>query len=97
MGWKVVVSPQALAEMDEAISWYQEKSAKAASLLMSELANRFHALERNPFYTRRYKDIYCIPLKRFPYMLHFQIHMPEQEVRILGCIHTARNPLKSWK
>jgi hypothetical protein len=97
MEWKVLINPSVAAEMEEAVLWYSLKSEKLASLLMSDLANRLNALEKNPFFTRRYKDIYCIPLKKFPYMIHFQMHEASGEIRILGLIHTSRDPGKAWK
>jgi hypothetical protein len=97
MVWKVNILPSADLEINDAIDWYGMQSPKAASNLMSDIAGRLNALEINPHFTKRYKDIYCLPLKRYPYMFHFQINKEEMEVRILGLVHTSLNPRRNWK
>ena len=97
MGWKVTIHPSASLDINDAIDWYGMQSPKAASNLMSDIAGRLNALEINPHFTKRYKDIYCVPLKKFPYMFHFQIDEGSVEVRILGLVQTSLNPHRNWK
>ena len=58
MGWKVAIDKVAAIKISDAIAWYKARNDLAASKLMSDLANRLNALEINPYFTKRYNEIY---------------------------------------
>jgi toxin ParE1/3/4 len=45
-------------------------------------------------YSVRYDDIRCMPLKKFPYMVHFRVNIQEKTVKVESLFNTWLNPEK---
>ena len=95
--WKVEFSPESFAEVQEALNFYMEKGFQKGEAFIQDVNNGVESLEINPYYQIRYKNIRCLPLSRFPFMIHFELDEDKKQVKILGCIHTSLNPNKSWR
>lgn len=94
MVFKVVVSPRALQEIENAIEYYGFYSTDAPLVFITALKESFKKLETSPFYRVRYKDVRSIKIKKFPYSLYFIINESKSTVRVLSCFHIKRNPNK---
>ena len=95
--WKVEFSPESFAEVQEALNFYMEKGFQTGEAFIQDVNNGVESLEINPYYQIRYKNIRCLPLSKFPFMIHFELDEDKKRVKILGCIHTSLNPTKSWR
>jgi hypothetical protein len=40
------------------------------------------------------KDIRCLPLKKFPAMIHYSVNDNKQQITVHAVFHTALNPEK---
>jgi hypothetical protein len=69
MAYKIIVSPRAQKEIEDAIDFYAIRNADAPKLFISYLIEAYHILEVNPFFRVRYKNIRSLKLKRYPYSL----------------------------
>ncbi len=38
----------------------------------------------------------CLPVRRFPFMIHFEIEEPTRTVTIFAVVNTYLNPEKNW-
>ena len=94
MAYKIIVSPRAQQEIENAIDYYALYSADAPVRFISVLKDGYGTLETNPFFRVRYKNVRGLKLKRFPYSLYFVISETQNTVRILSCFHNRRNPGK---
>lgn len=92
MVFKVVVVPQARIDIFEAIEWYGEKSVTTAKRFNKTIKEYYKILRRNPFFQVRYEGVRCLPLKGFPYMIHFIVEEEHKKVIILGVVSTGRKP-----
>lgn len=63
---------------------------------MKPLKKNTRILSLNPHFQVRYDDVRCLPMKTFPYMIHFIIDEDLHQVVILGVINTFKNPAE-WK
>jgi len=45
----------------------------------------------HPFYQVRYKNVRCLPMKKYPYMIHLTVDEKERIVTIRAVIHTSQN------
>lgn len=50
----------------------------------------------NPFYEIRYDNIRCLPLKTFPYTIHFSINEADRVVIVRAVFQTSLNP-QIWR
>ena len=95
--WKVEFSPESLSDVQNALSYYLEKGVQTGEAFIQELEKGVGSLQINPYYQIRYKEIRCLPLIKFPFMIHFELDEKKKQVKILGCIHTSLNPANSWR
>ncbi len=94
MAYKIIVSPRAQNEIEEAVDYYSRNSIDAPEHFFSFLKNAFNELENKPFLRIRYKNIRAINIRKFPFLLYFVINERKKTVRILSCFHNKRNPGK---
>jgi len=95
--WAVKFNPKSISEIEEAVDYYDNLSPATGKQFFQEIEKAASTLSKNPNYHVRYKNILCLPMKRFPFMLHFELAENERIVKILGCIHTSLNPDQNWR
>lgn len=94
--FNVVIEPVALSDIQEAIDYYDSQEIGLGEEFENKLNQYLVKLRLNPFYQTRYDDVHCLPLKRFPYMIHFSIEEESNLVNVRAVLNTARNP-NIWK
>ena len=94
MAYKIIVSPRAQKEIENAIDYYALYSANAPKSFISFLKETYVALETNPFFSLRHKNIRALKINKFPYSLYFVVNEAQNTVRVLSCFHNKRSPHK---
>jgi plasmid stabilization system protein ParE len=94
MAYKIIVSPRAQKEIENAIDYYALYSVDAPINFIAVLKDAYTSLATNPFFRVRYKNVRALKLKRFPHSLYFSIIEDKNIVRVLSCFHYKRNPNK---
>jgi toxin ParE1/3/4 len=97
MAYKIIVSPRAQKEIENAIDYYTLYSTNAPQSFINLLKDTYITLETNPFFSVRYKNIRALKINKFPYSLYFVINETQNTVRVLSCFHNKRNPNKRPK
>ena len=97
MAYKILVSPKAQKEIENAVEFYALFSADAPSHFITELKDAYLTLANNPLFEVRYKNIRALKINRFPYLLYFIVDENKNTVRILSCFHSKRSPNKRPK
>lgn len=96
MAFTIKIEPEARHDIQEGINWYNEQQAGLGRKFHKTVKNYIKKLQMNPFYQIRYDEIHCLPLKNFPYMIHYTINESGQQVIIHGVFNTFRDP-NIWK
>ena len=94
MGYKLIVSPRAQKEIENAIDYYALYSTDAPANFVTQLKEAYETLKITPLFRIRYKDVRALKIKKFPYSIYFIVHENQSVVRILSCFHNKRNPNK---
>lgn len=95
--YNVKIEPEALADIQEITDWYNEKQAGLGGTFQKTAIQNINSLHSDPqIYAVRYKEIRCLLIKKFPYMLHFYINNESNTVEVLAVISTSRDP-KIWQ
>ena len=95
MNRRLVIRARARREMDEAFTWYSDRSKEVAADFVDALREGLIAVRDDPLrYPVIYKDKRRFLLRRFPYGLFYTIK-PE-EIIVLSCFHGRRNPAR-WR
>jgi plasmid stabilization system protein ParE len=94
MAYKIIVSPRAQMEIENAIEYYALYSADAPINFIAALKEGYNSLGTNPFFRVLHKNVRTLKIKRFPYSLYFVINENQNTIRVLSCFHNKRNPKK---
>ena len=95
--YKVKIELEALADIQEITDWYNDIQAGLGKRFQATVIKLISSLNKNPeIYSIRYKEIRCVVINKFPYMVHFYINDKNISVEVLAVISTNRNP-KIWK
>ena len=90
--FKLKIEPKAKIDIQDNISWYNEQQIGLGRKFHKEIKEYFNSLQANPFYELKYDNIRCLPLKKFPFTIHFSIN--EDLVIIRAVFKTSQNPTK---
>ncbi len=94
MAYRIIVSPLAQREIENAIEFYALYSENAPIKFISVLQQAYVTLETNPYFRIRYKNIRALKIEGFPFSLFFIIHEESNTIRVLSCFHNKRDPNK---
>ena len=93
---KVVLHPEAEAEVDQAATWYEKQRASLGGDFHTEVATALGRIRDSPDSHPRLRGIRVLPpirrafLKRFPYTVIFERYA--QNVLVLAVAHARRRP-----
>ena len=89
MNWRVIIRPNAEADLREAWSWYESQRAGLGDELLIEIRTAIRRLEtdpeRRPFY---YRDFRRLLMRRFPYKLFYRVE--GERIIIFRILHAKR-------
>ena len=87
---------KALEDISNGFDYYEEKQTGLGIRFNREGFSSFEIIKRNPFFQIRYDSFRCLPVRRFPFMIHFEIEEPTRTVTIFAVVNTYLNPEKNW-
>ncbi len=98
MNFKIIYNPDIYNDIQEAIDWYNEQQSGLGVRFYNVLQKQLKSLTKDAFlYAIRYDDVRCLPLKAFPYMIHYRVDMTQRIVKVEAVIHTGRDPHTWYK
>lgn len=92
----VNLDSRAIQDIQEAIDYYEEQLEGLGEKFEYYLNKAILAMEKNPLYQIRYDQIRCLPIKKFPFMMHFTVDEENYLVFIHAIINTSKNPKENW-
>ncbi|OQX75926.1 MAG: hypothetical protein B6D61_09565 [Bacteroidetes bacterium 4484_249] len=94
MHYKLNIKPEAHQDIQEGIDWYNSKQTGLGKRFHVAVKQEFWTLRKIPFFQVRYDGIRCLPLKKFPYMIHYILEENKKQIIVLGVVNTYKNPIK---
>lgn len=92
---RLVLRPQAEAELLDARDWYEDQRPRLGSAFATEVDRTLDGIVQAPLaYPRVQGDIRRALVRRFPYAIYFRA-MPD-EIVVLAVIHGRRHP-RRWQ
>ncbi len=93
---KIIIDPEALDDIQKATDWYNEKlvglGARFQTQVITQITSLKNSYHQHPI---RYKNVRCMLIKKFPYLVHFLVHKNIGTIEVFALFHTSRNP-KIW-
>ncbi|MHB1273880.1 MAG: type II toxin-antitoxin system RelE/ParE family toxin [Rhodanobacter sp.] len=92
---RVALRPEAVAELTEAIDWYESRAAGLGSEFLRSFEASVAALQRNPqLHPKVWAEARRATLRRFPYGV---IYVEDADaILIVACMHFRRHP-RQWQ
>jgi plasmid stabilization system protein ParE len=94
MEFKITISPLADVDVADAYQYYADVSLKVLKDFDIEIEASYKALEQNPFFKVRYKNVRGLPLKNFPFIIFYTLDEVNQTVEIRSVFNTHQDPAK---
>lgn len=95
MNYKIIISPIASKNIDDAVEYYTLHVSKKVALdFLADFKNTYNSLEKNPFYKFHDNNYRFLPLKKFKYIVFFIIDEANRSVLLNAVFHTSQNPEK---
>lgn len=93
----ISIDEEALIDIQQGTDWYNQQLDGLGQRFQKQVKSQILSLKRNhSSYSIRYKDVRCMPIKKFPFMVHFSVDESQRIVEVFAVIHTRRNP-SIWK
>jgi mRNA-degrading endonuclease RelE of RelBE toxin-antitoxin system len=94
--YQVLIDPDALIDIQKATDWYNEQLQGLGTRFQSQIILQINLLAKNhKHYSIRYKEVRCMLIKKFPYLVHFTVDANRGVIEVFAVFHTSRNP-KIW-
>ena len=90
---KLIISPRALSQLTELVTWWRANRTAAAGHLEDEFERVAHLVTEQPRLGRRYRQDLAVrvhPLRKTPYSVFYEVHEVAQEVRVVAVWSTMR-------
>ena len=94
MVYKIIVSPEAEKEIDNAFEYYVGFSKSGGKSFNKQLSESYKKLKINPFFEKRYLNVRVLPFPKYPYIILFRIDEIKKKVFVLSVFCTHQNPEK---
>lgn len=98
MAYKIIVSPIAIKNIDDAVNYYSEEVSKKVALdFLNDYKKTYKDLQKNPFYPFHDSNYRYLPFKKFPFIAFFLVDEPSKTVFLNAVFNTHQNPDKIEK
>lgn len=95
MSLPIQFRPEAQEEYDAAIDWYELQQTGLGADLARKVGDSISRISANPLlHAKAYGDVRKATVKRFPYVVLYQVD--PTEILVVSVFHTSRDP-NVWK
>lgn len=99
MSYKIVITPDAIENIDNAIHYYKkEVSTHVAKLFINDYKKTFKDIQKTKYFQFFFENFQGKPMKKFPYIVFYTIDEDLKIIIIKAVFHTSQNidkyPLK---
>ena len=90
--YEIIILVRADLEVDDIIEYYELASNGLGIKFNNEIENYVETLKTFPFFEEKYDIVRTLPLKKFPYTIHFTIDENEKIVYIQAVTCNYKDP-----
>lgn len=95
MAFKVKVSSFAKDNIRNAIHFYSNEASKnIARKFIEDYIQTVQSIQLSPYFKIYYKDFRGLPLKKFPFIIFYQLDIENSQILIKAIFNTNQNPNK---
>lgn len=95
--YSVIADPRVKDDLKEARDFLNSRRKGYGKVFLTEYKQTLKSLQSNPLFQIRYKNVHCLPLKNFKYMIHFKVDETKKIVHIYAVLSTHLDPNNHWQ
>jgi plasmid stabilization system protein ParE len=93
MDFKIVLSSEAIKELQESIDWYESRSEGLGLRFIAFIDKAFTLMLQNPEgYPVKREPYRVLVLGKFPYLIIYELISEQHAIFVLHIFHTKRDP-----
>jgi hypothetical protein len=96
MSYQFLFSERFKTDIREARKWYNREQPGLGKKFYAEVKSKLQAIRKSPKFQLRYNEVRCLPLKKYPFMIHYTVDDTLKIILVLACIHCSLNPHGHW-
>lgn len=97
MSFKIRYNPEVYNDIRNAVNWYNQQQPGLGRRFSISIKQHLNFLKNSgSLFVVRYDDIHCMPIRKFPYMVHYRVDEVHNTIKIEAIFNTNRNP-QGWK
>lgn len=89
MSFQIKFESEARLDIQEAINWYNQQQKELGKKFYLAVHRQIDHLTKHPYFEIRYDNVRCLPIEKFPFMIHFTIDESKSIVIIRAVFHTS--------
>lgn len=94
--YTLIADPRVQDDLKEARDFLNSRRKGFGGKFLAEYRSTLKSLQNNPLFQVRYKEVHCLPMKTFKYMIHFKVEEENKIVHIYAVLSTHQDPDKHW-
>jgi len=95
MGYKIVVTPDAIENIDNAVIYYKNTASdKVAKSFIDDYKKTFKDIQKTKYFQFFFQDFRGKPMKKFPFIVFYTIDEGIKVIVIKAIFNTSQNPNK---
>jgi plasmid stabilization system protein ParE len=95
MNFKIIVEPEAQLDIENFFQYYKNKATlHIAKLFVKNIQASYKKLKINPFYEVKTKQYRAYPLKKFPFLIFFEVFEDSKTIKIISVFNTEQHQQK---
>lgn len=94
--FKVKINAAAKIDIQNGIKWYNSKLPGLGISFHQEVKKTIDSIRLTKFFQVRYGEVRCVPVRRFPFMIHFTVDEAKKRIVVRSVFHNGMDP-NQWK
>ena len=94
--YTLVADPRVEDDLKEARNFLNSRRKGYGRKFLAEYRSALKSLQNNPLFQVRYKEVHCLPMRTFKYMIHLKVEEQNKTVHIYAVLSTHQDPDKHW-
>ena len=92
MDYKIVITPDAFTDIENAINYYKLNASKrVATLFINDYKKAFKDILKTKYFQIFFQDFRGKPLDKFPFIVFYTIDENRKVITIKAIFHTSQN------
>ncbi|MCS3531958.1 type II toxin-antitoxin system RelE/ParE family toxin [Chryseobacterium sp. JUb7] len=95
MVFKIIISAEAKIDIEHSYLYYLTKvNTKTANNFFKDFNSCVNTISKNPYFKIWFEDFHAKPMKKYPFLIFYNINKEKKIVVIARVFHTSQNPKK---